>query len=118
MFTTEELEATWKQLSEYERNHFGLKFGADFPAVAEILRQSKQFLTLGNIVTMLAAMDMSALHQDMRGADETARRAKASEFMERPNTMHSQLAEIFYLGYELGRKTGEITALEKIATSK
>jgi hypothetical protein len=115
-FTVEELEATWRRISEFERDNLGQRFGPDFVEVATLLRQSKQFMMSGAVSVLMAGLQMGELaRRTLRGADETKRKRLAGELMEKPNAFHQTLAELFYLGFEMGRHSREVETLEKMA---
>lgn len=117
VLTLDKVESTWKKLADYERDNFGLKFGPDFATIAAVLRQSKQFMSLGGLTTMLAAMEMSSLSQQMKSAtSEDERKIVAEDLLNKPSSIHNTLAEIFYLGYELGKQNAEVASLEQLAS--
>lgn len=118
MFTAETLEMTWKRMKDYEREHFGLRFGDDFGAIAAILRQNEGFMSLGGIMTMLAALEMGGISREMQTASESAKAGLVNDLMKKPSGVHNTLAELFYLGYQLGRQTREVDVLETFATSR
>ena len=115
MITKECIESTWKEIHEYEQTHFGLKFGDDFPLISSILVQSKDFLSLGAITNLLAALDMSSMAQRMKQSTTDSERVNVTnDLMDKPGHIHNTLAEMFYLGYRLGKQTKENEILENL----
>lgn len=116
MFTSELLEQSWSEMSQYERDHFGLKFGDDFGLIAQALRANERFMHIGGIALMLSALELSGLKSEMEKAADKDSCAK--RIIEQPNNLHNIMAEVFYLGYRIGKKEGETLNLEKLANSK
>jgi hypothetical protein len=112
--TNELLEQTWKHLREFEQEHFGLKYGEDFPAIAELLRNNKQFMNLGMITKMLGSFELSGLQREFEGKNESEKQSLVTDLMNRPGHVHGTFAELFYLGYVIGKAEGETTQLEKL----
>ena len=103
-------------MREFETNHFGLKYGADFPQVAELLRQNKNFMSTGMMVSMLSALEMGSIGRELKDKPESERGKFTEDLLAKPNTTHSTLAEIFYLGYQLGKQNAEVGALNTLAS--
>lgn len=106
MFTTENFDSVWKEISEYERDHFGTRFGADYQAVAQAIGASKHFMERGNITAVLAAFGLKPPAEG------------DTEWMQQPRHIHQCLAEIFYLGYRLGKTDAEVELLQKIESKQ
>lgn len=114
VFTTESLETTWKQIREFEREHFGLKFGEDFPLIAKVLQSSEHFMSLGAVTSLMAGMEMHSVAKEIQAFPGEGEN-KAKDWMTKASHVHGTLAEMFYLGYEMGRRSGEIQQLEDLA---
>lgn len=89
-------------MTEYEREHFGSKYGSDYSTVATALADSDKFRRLGAMTTVMVALTL-----------KTPSEAEAAKFFETIGPLHHTLAEMFYLGLQVGRRIGEVERLEK-----
>lgn len=110
MFSQETLEKVWSEVTDYEKVNFGLKYGPDYPQIASILAKSKTFMINGGLVLLAATLEASSRAEKVKKDPQSA----ASEVFEKAGPTHEALAQMFYVGYKLGREEAERAYLSKM----
>lgn len=110
MFTEETLEEVWKQVRNYSNDHMGIKYGDDFPVVATILSKNKYFITMGGLMQVLSLMHLAGREKEAQTNPE----GLADEVLTKPSFLHEHFAQMFYLGYKLGKADAEKEILERM----
>lgn len=112
------LEKIGKEIHDYERMHFGVRFGSDFPQIAEALIATEHFaMTEFLIVTIGLISATDTLKQLEQRADKTNPVSAIRDSM-RGTPVENLLLEIFYWGYRAGRNGSEVAELERMHRSE
>lgn len=110
MITPEQLEHTFKEVREYEKINFGIRFGEDFPTIAGLLSKSKSFRDMH-----IAAAALGLMHALVVSSEKKSNpTADPTEILEKGSPFKEIMAEMFYAGYKLGRQVAEVDALENL----
>lgn len=100
---TEDIDQMLRTVRDYERTSFGIKFGSDFPALAELLSTSEEFRGMCQGQTAMAALMIV-----------TATNKESIERIIEHSPLRDGLLLVFYAAYKLGQQQAEIEKLESL----
>lgn len=112
--TSEVIETTISEIRDYQRTHFGVQYGPDFPGIAEELAKSKAFSDACISQSMMGLVALMSLPRKEEGGLMSH---KAEHFMDelKSSPVRYGLALMFYAGFKLGQRFAETEQLEKLA---
>ena len=117
--TVERLDEVIREVGNFEQTHLGVKYGADFPAIAAILMASEQFTGMAMALGMMALLgnfDIQQIRRKYSALEHPQAIEEVKEVVKRPQL--NALAEMFYIGYRLGKQETEIAALNNLAEQR
>lgn len=115
MITKEMIDQKLTETHEFEKQSFGLKYGPDFPQLAQVLAVSEKFESEVLIASMIGMMAGLSMKQDKEESERTGE--ELYKIMSRKSPLKEVLAHMLYVGYQLGKQAAEIEKLEEMRAS-
>lgn len=117
ILTGEMVSEAIRTMQEYEREHYGLPAGFEYPLVADALVQSGEaamLLVFHHLMVGMCGRELSEKLKDVGpGLLEKEREKELCNVFKKLASFRN-CVELVYLGYVLGKRMAEVETLEKL----
>ena len=110
MVTADKIDEMKEEMVDFGKRNFGIKNGADFSFIASSLLKAKAFKESCTIASMLGMLAPLMVKRQPDGKPSEKDIAALLE----DSPVRDIIADVFYLGYRLGREDAEVASLEKL----